>query len=35
MEWSASRCGLKIELKGVLVRFNVEESQEGYQDVDE
>ena len=33
VEWSASRCGLKIEPKRVLVRLNVEESQGGDQDV--
>lgn len=33
MEWSASRCGLRIESKEVLVRMNVEEGQGGYQDV--
>lgn len=33
MEWSASRCGLNIEPKRVLVRLNVQESQGGHQDV--
>lgn len=32
-EWSDSRCGLRVEPKGVLVRLNAEERQGGYQDV--